>query len=108
MTPYFIELHEDDKAISLNIDADIQKLIRDTGCLIHKADPRLDTTKPLTMDDLKSMIGEPVWNSNFLSWWLVADVSGDDIATLRNSQTDIMFYGEEKLIAKPLYRMKGA
>ena len=50
---------------------DIKQLIHDSGILIHRADPRLDETHSLTMEDLKEMIGEPVWNSNTGKWTLV-------------------------------------
>lgn len=32
---------------------ELKALIYDSGCLIHKADPRLDTEHPLTMEDLE-------------------------------------------------------
>ena len=80
MYPKFIEVHEKGKAISINIEHlvafsdrifhlsnnaesnyrcdesynDIKQLITDCGCLIHKADPRLDLTHPLTLEDLKA------------------------------------------------------
>lgn len=50
---------------------ELKALITDVGCLIHKADPRLDTEHPLTMEDLQSMVGEPVWNTSIGEWGLV-------------------------------------
>ena len=84
---------------------ELKALIRDAGCQIQKADPRLDTTHPLTMEDIRGMIGEPVWNSNSLKWYLVRCESQNEV-----SFTDSIGYGYEAdaktLIKYPLYRMK--
>lgn len=134
MYPYFIEVHtEDNLRMGVNIDClvyfgdkiiwtsdcngfpvqesydDIKQLIRDCGCLINKADPRLDTSKPLTMEDLKDMIGQPVWNSNTGQWMLVCRidvVAGEDFAVLVESDGIGYDFGDAKLKAKPMYRMK--
>lgn len=84
---------------------EIKALIKDSGCLIHKADPRLDMEHPLTMDDLKTMVGEPVWNSNLNVWLLVkgcSDMYVDLLWTSGNTST----WDEEELKSFPLYRMK--
>ena len=88
---------------------EIKTLITDSGCLIKKADPRLDTEHPLTMDDLMTMVGEPVWNSNNGRWMLVNridDVAGTDFAILTESSGIGYDFDEAMLKAKPLYRMK--
>lgn len=88
---------------------ELKALIKDSGCLINKADPRLDTEHPLTMDDLKEMIDEPVWNSNTGRWMLVNridDVAGTDFAILTESNGIGYDFDEAILKAKPLYRMK--
>lgn len=85
---------------------EIKQLIHDVGVLIHKADPRLDMTKPLTMDDLREMIGEPVWNSNTLKWelvWYFGDAR--KIIFTRDCGADYE-YDADDLIKFPLYRMK--
>lgn len=84
---------------------EIKQLIKDSGILIHRADPRLDTTTPLTMEDLKEMIGEPVWNSNLLRWELVKRADDLYITTCSTGQYD-SHYDEGDLIKTPLYRMR--
>lgn len=84
---------------------EIKALIKDCGCLICKADPRLDTEHPLTMDDLRTMVGEPVWNSNSRKWGLVKEVREDDV-TLVYQAADWVIVGPEGLNKYPLYRMK--
>ena len=84
---------------------EIKQLIHDSGILIHRADPRLDETHPLTMEDLKEMIGEPVWNSNLLRWELVKKADDMFITTRGTGQYDSL-YDENDLIKTPLYRMR--
>jgi hypothetical protein len=86
---------------------ELKALITDVGCLIHKPDPRLDLTNPLTLDDLKDMVGEPVWNSNVDVWMLVKDVSDTWVKMLWTSG-NISEYTEDELIAYPVYRMRRA
>ena len=131
MYPKFVEVHEKGNAISINIEHlvafsdrifhlsnnaesnyrcdesynDIKQLITDCGCLIHKADPRLDTSRPLTLDDLRDMVGEPVWNSNINVWMLVKDVS-DTWAKILWTSGNISEYTEDELIKYPVYRMR--
>lgn len=82
MYPKFIEVHQNGKRKSVNVEGiialidftdgkyksacllagsmipkgfdesydDLKALLHDCGCSITKADPRLDTTKPLTME----------------------------------------------------------
>lgn len=91
---------------------EIKQLIRDTGSLIHRADPRLDETHPLTMADLKEMIGEPVWNSNNGFWYLVNSIQTDPDGSnekiiLRTTKGRIeLLFDEDDLIRFPLYRMR--
>lgn len=130
MYPKFIEVHCDDKPWLVNIDSirdvhghyidisdtevidcdekydDIQKLITDTGTLIHKADPRLDTTKPLTFDEMRGMIGQPVWHANTDLWGLVSDPMYADMVTVRFADETLSNYKAEDLIKFPYYRMK--
>lgn len=85
---------------------EVKAIIKDAGVLIHKADPRLNLTKPLTMDDLREMIGEPVWNSNTLKWelvWYFGDAR--EIIFTRDCGADYE-YDADDLIKTPLYRMK--
>lgn len=96
---------------------ELKALITDCGCLIRKADPRLDMEHPLTMDDLKTMVGEPVWNSNNGEWALVTkdpawhDETNPDWKRqsgyyLRYHDDTITRFDEEELKKFPLYRMK--
>lgn len=136
----FIELHaKDDKALlSINIEnivgfgvddgaavirtidkggwfvaesyEEIKQLIHDVGVLIHKPDPRLNLTKPLTLEDLKYMEGEPVWNSNSGEWGLVTkdpEWRGElqDGYYFRHHDGTITMLWDEGLIRYPLYRM---
>ena len=129
MMSKFIELHDGMQPISINVDSiewfadetismhnseikvvesyeEIKQMILDAGVLIHKADPRLDTTTPLTLEDLKNMIGEPVWNSNALKWelvWYFGDAK--EIIFTRDCGADYE-YDADDLIKFPLYRMK--
>lgn len=85
---------------------EVKAIIKDAGVLIHKADPRLNLTKPLTMNDLREMIGEPVWNSNTLKWelvWYFGDAR--KIIFTRDCGADYE-YDADDLIKTPLYRMK--
>jgi hypothetical protein len=133
MYPKFIELHEKGDAISVNIEHlvafsnrifhlsnnaesnyrcdesydELKALITDVGCLIHKADPRLDLTHPLTLDDLRDMVGEPVWNSNLDRWELVTMVTDFFCKTCHTGQY-AGEYSEDDLIKTPLYRMRRA
>ena len=91
---------------------ELKTLIRDCGCLIHKADPRLDTEHPLTMYDLKDMLGEPVWNSNTGKWALVRNYievpepDGVDVSFLLDAADNSTGMAAGDLIKTPLYRMK--
>jgi hypothetical protein len=88
---------------------EIKNLIKDAGVLIHKADPRLNLTTPLTMDDLREMIGEPIWNSNNGKWYLMLKVREDldpELAVVQDSDAKIDVFSPEELIKFPLYRMK--
>lgn len=83
---------------------ELKQLIRDAGCLIHKADPRLEN-KCLTMDDLKKMTGEPVWNSNNGQWYLVHSCYRNKIFLTTKMGTHWEFPADD-LEKYPLYRMK--
>lgn len=90
---------------------ELKDLITDCGCLIRKADPRLDTEHPLTMYDLKDMLGEPVWNSNSGKWALVRNYievpepDGIDVAFLLDAADNSTGMTAGDLIKTPLYRM---
>ena len=87
---------------------EVKALIKDAGVLIHKTDPRLNLTTPLTMDDLREMIGEPVWNSNNGKWYLMLKVRDDldpELAVVQDSDAKIEVFSPEELIKFPLYRM---
>ena len=84
---------------------EIKQLITDCGCLIRKPDPRLDMSHPLALDDLQSMIGEPVWNSNLDRWELVTMVTDFFCKTCHTGQY-AGEYSEDDLIKTPLYRMR--
>lgn len=87
---------------------EVKKLIEDAGALINKGDPRIDTKHRLTMDQIRKMLGEPVWNSNLGSWALVHYYDPDrDQIQLLNSAGKIYVMDEEELIRYPLYRMIG-
>ena len=84
---------------------EIKQLIKDSGILIHRADPRLNTERELTFVELREMIGEPVWNSNLLRWELVKKADDLYITTCGTGQYD-SHYDEDDLIKYPLYRMR--
>lgn len=98
-------ISNDDWMVSETYD-EIKALIHDAGCIIAKKDPRLDDS-PLTMDDLKGMIGEPVWNSNSRKWMLVTDCdyNGSGCAVFEGLGQFETFY-PDTLMKFPLYRMK--
>lgn len=135
MYPKFIEVHAagDGIAVSINVENvigigryeeygclrtmdetmwqtkesydELKDLITDSGCLIKKADPRLDTEHPLTMEDLRTMVGEPVWNSNLNVWLLVKECS-DLYVDLLWTSGNTSSWDEEELKSFPLYRMR--
>ena len=84
---------------------ELKQLVADAGCHIEKADPRLNTKQPLTMEELRQMVGEPVWNSNTRSWGLVCDYYDETVAIKppRGASYD---YDADDLVKFPLYRMK--
>jgi len=84
---------------------EVKQMIKDSGIHIQKADPRLDTSHPLTMDDLQEMVGEPVWNSNLNVWLLVKSCS-DLYVELIWTTGDVSAWGKSDLTQFPLYRMK--
>ena len=106
--------------ISLDVDEsydELKALITDCGCYINKGDPRLDLTHPLTMDDLMTMVGEPVWNSNIGEWGLITkdpvwhdethpDWKRQSGYYLRYHDDTITRFDEDDLKKFPLYRMK--
>ena len=137
MYPKFIEVHWNTIPVSYNVeniswfgdkflyivgqdtalDVDesyekIKALIKDSGCLLHRADPRLDTEHPLTMNDLRTMVGEPVWNSNTGKWTLVRNYiealepDGIDVAFLLDAADNSTGMTAGDLIKTPLYRIK--
>lgn len=83
---------------------EVKALIKDAGVLIHKADPRLNLTKPLTFDNLKEMEGEPVWNSNTLKWGLLTKQDGSYFLLYPTGQ--MWLFTVNDLIKFPLYRMR--
>ena len=84
---------------------DIRQMITESGCLIRKQDPRLDTEHPLTMKDLKGMVGEPVWNSNTRKWYIIHSV-GNTVAMANPSEQSMLVYIKSDLSKYPIYRMK--
>ena len=128
MEPKFIELHDGSEPLSINVELvewfadgtismtncehrvlesydEIKQLIKESGILIHRADPRLNTERELTFAELREMIGEPVWNSNLLRWELVKRADDLYITTCSTGQYD-SHYDEGDLIKTPLYRMR--
>ena len=86
---------------------EIKQLIKDSGILIHKADPRLDTAHPLTYDEMLSMPGQPVWHSNTDQWALIAEEPQyADRITVRHADGTYSNISREDTVAKPWYRMK--
>lgn len=86
---------------------EVKALIHDVGVLIHKPDPRLNLTKHLTMDALRDMEGQPVWNSNTLKWMLIHRFVDADkpIVWLVLSDGQFKVMTVDDLIKTPLYRM---
>ena len=90
---------------------EIRQMITESGCLIRKQDPRLDLTHPLTIDDLKSMVGEPVWNTSIGEWGLVTrdpDREGEitEGYFLRYQDGSMTVLEEEWMRKYPHYRMR--
>lgn len=90
---------------------EMKQMITESGCLIRKQDPRLDVTHPLTMEDLQSMVGEPVWNSNIDEWGLVTknpEWHGEiqEGYFIRYHDGTLTYLYEEGLKKYPHYRMK--
>ena len=137
MYPHFIEVHDGDQTMIVNIEKigivkdhrimvehptrwqpvdesydELKKLIAESGSLIQMGDPRIDTKHNLTMADLKGMIGEPVWNSNRRHWALVSEYieSDDDYVFVSfRPYKDVGYeYDEDELVKYPVYRMKVA
>ena len=88
---------------------DLKSLIRSAGCAIQKQDPRLDTTSPISWDELLElrMIGQPVWNSNTREWMLVIDNAGIDRAwvDLVDISGKIVRFDPHDITKYPLYKM---
>lgn len=82
---------------------EIKTLIFDAGCLIAKKDPRLDD-KPLTMEIICSMVGQPVYNSNSRIWGLVKAYDGQVLILYWDDRME--WLSERDLEKFPLYRMK--
>lgn len=133
MYPHFIEVHYDGDPYLVNVNQitwfdtgiiqtenrelycnesydDLKQLIRDCGCAITKADPRLDMSIPLSMDELckPMMIGEPVFNSNTRAWMLIADSALDNSSwvDLVDHAGKIVRFGPHDVVKYPLYRMR--
>ena len=86
--------------------AELSKLITDAGCNITRKDPRVDP-EPLTMEDLKEMIGQPVWSVYHQQWFLAYDYDEKlAIICLINYKHQLKDLSAEDLIHHPLYRMK--
>lgn len=83
---------------------EVKKLIKDCGCHIQMGDPRLDN-KPLTVDRLKDMIGDPIWDSNKQAWGLVCDYF-DGLVRIRPFKGATYDYNADDLIKFPVYSMK--
>ena len=84
---------------------EVKQMIKDSGIHIQKADPRLDTSHPLTMDDLQEMVGEPVWDSNNGRWYLIHWVDGDQLTAYLYSDEGVQVWrDDDTLKAKPMYR----
>ena len=90
---------------------ELKQMITESGCLIRKQDPRLDTEHSLTMEDIKGMVGEPVWNSNTGEWGLITkDAERDGEITegflIRYHDGTMAYLYEEGLKKFPIYRMR--
>ena len=128
MYPRWIEVHDGMEPMSVNCDNieyvadgtismkdseikvlesydELKALIMDAGYSIHKADPRLDVSHPLTMEDLKDMMGEPVWESNALCWYLVFENENGEL-WMRRSTGSARKITDDDLVKFPLYRMR--
>ena len=92
---------------------ELKQLIWDAGCHIAKKDPRIDHTNPLTMEELKGMAGEIVWNSNSRGWMKCLGVRSypeiQELAEFKIFDDDkIHQFSAADLSKFPLYRMRGA
>ena len=86
--------------------AELSKLITDAGCNITRKDPRVDP-EPLTMEDLKGMLGQPVWSVYHQQWFLANECDETlGIIGLTNYKMEDVGMTTADLIHYPLYRMK--
>ena len=89
---------------------EVKELLRSAGTAIQKGDPRIDTSIPLSMNDLcePMMIGTPVYNSNTRAWMLVVDSALDNRSwvDLVDHCGKIVRYTPQDVVKFPLYRMK--
>lgn len=107
----FIPMPDDNGYYTINVTEsydELKQLITDAGYAIHKADPRLDTTHPLTMAELKSMIGEPVWSAYAMKWLLVESYIDADkpVIWLVKPDSQLLVMSAEDLEKYPVYRMQ--
>lgn len=63
--------------------------------------------KPLKFDDMKDMIGEPVWHSTLEKWMLVEKVF-DGYVRMKSVNDVYLYhdYGPDDFETTPMYRMK--
>jgi len=83
---------------------EVKELIRDAGCIIAKKDPRLDD-RPLGMNDLMTMVGEPVWNVHMQKWMLYEGVY-DGILQFQETGNGRAFINADDLDKFPMYRIR--
>lgn len=62
---------------------------------------------PLTIDDMKNMNGEPVWDSNNGRWYLIHWVDDDHLTAYLYSDEGVQVWrDDDTLKAKPMYRIR--
>ena len=87
---------------------EVKTLLSESGCSITLRDPRIDET-PLTMEELKEMIGQPVFDSHLRKWMLVENAL-ENVRTIWfiDYMGEQVSFSEADLIKYPLYRIKVA
>jgi len=105
---HVIMVSSEDWIINESYD-ELRQLIFDAGCIVKKADPRLDD-KQMEWDDFAGQEGEIFYDSNACDWRKFIRVVELDNGTtwLEFKNFDGIFQSvyPDDLKAKPMYRMK--
>ncbi len=67
----------------------------------------IDSNHALKFEDVKNMVGEPVWNADLKKWMLVEKVT-DGYVQMKSVNDVYLYhdYGPDDFETTPMYRMK--